>query len=68
MVISKTNEISKIKDFPKLMISEDGDIVLFGKFGHGVRVGGSGQTGYISACWTMRKFSDYRGEVTLRNS
>lgn len=74
MVISETkHEATKIKDFPKLMISKDGVegvIVLFERSGYGTKVGGKGivVVGVICDNWDMTKFSDYHGEVTLRNS
>lgn len=66
MVISETKE-KVTGDFPKLMISADGVIVLMKSPTYGAVVGGKDHVGRISATWDMSRFTDYHGEVTLRN-
>jgi hypothetical protein len=55
--------------FPKLMQSNDtSDVVLFTKNEIGVVIGnGFRHVGYYSECWTMNRFTDYNGTVTLSN-
>tara|TARA_R110000822_G_scaffold76214_2_gene183162 strand:+ start:187 stop:405 length:219 start_codon:yes stop_codon:yes gene_type:complete len=62
-------EVSKDKSFPKLMIADDGQIVLFASQEVGIRItsNNSFSTGTISNVWIMSAFKDYNGEVTLKN-
>jgi len=55
--------------FPKLMISEDGLIVLFTKPGLGIVLheGGLNSFGEYDNRWGMNYFRDYDGTLTLSN-
>ena len=58
-----------LKKFPKLMISNDGIIVLFSRYCSGTIIVGSRykEQGEFSDMWEMCYFKDYHGEVTLKN-
>jgi len=61
----------KVLGYPKLMVSDDGQIVLMGSYGAGVVVRCAptvSPVGFISRCWAMSCFKDYTGTVTLENS
>ncbi len=60
------------KPFPKLMISESGRIVLFSKLGCGTvlrepEVETAYSIGHYSDTWSLTKFTDFNGTVTLSN-
>jgi len=59
-------------DFPKLMISTKGIIVLFESKEHGMVVGGKSKNwstiGEYLTEWDMSQFSDYDGSVTIQNA
>ena len=65
------NEECVGRPFPKLMISERGDLVLFSKSEVGVVVGslseGGDKTGYYCDAWFMPTFKDFKGRVILEN-
>jgi hypothetical protein len=64
------NGESKKKDFPKLMISESGNIILFKKWGVGtIIVSESNENiGNHYTDFAMELFSDFDGEILLRNN
>ena len=65
-VTTNKAEVKPLKPFPKLMIHEDGTIVLFQKFGNGICLIGCNTSdlcdiytvGDGSDGWHMSKFSD----------
>lgn len=65
------NEIEKKEtDFPKLMVHENGDVVLFEGTEDGVLVASKStpeDIGSYSECWNPRMFQDFKGSVTLSN-
>jgi len=63
----KTNSENQDIDFPCLMISDGGMIVLFEERGHGMVVTGDSHRpiGDIGKCWGMSNFKPFYGEVTL---
>ena len=67
--VSFSKEIIKSIDFPKLMIDEEDLIVLFDEYKEGfvVRAKLGYALGYHSDSWDMQDFTDYDGEVTLKN-
>jgi hypothetical protein len=55
--------------FPKLMIHDDGTIVYFNSPSYGMTLfpkAGSSH-GYISNSFSMKRFSDFTGTITLSN-
>lgn len=61
-------------EFPKLMVSKKGTVVLFTKLGAGCVVGfteGADESEYTlgqySATWATFNFEPFEGEVTLSN-
>ena len=62
-------EFEKVKEFPKLMISISGSIVLFKESQSGFVIHPSlGHClGYFSNNWWMPDFKEYQGELTLKN-
>lgn len=65
----KTPTRAKEKDFPKLMISKNGTVVLFSKSCVGIAVNTTSNydIGYLSEEWFMGNFTDFTGTVTLSN-
>lgn len=65
----KTSELP----FPKLMVNDLGDVVLFSRTQEGSivfkaqRPNDSRKAGYHSDCWVMNYFSDYKGLIELTN-
>ncbi len=61
---------SKKKDFPKLMISESEDIVLFKKWKVGTIIvsQNNDNIGNYYIDFAMELFSDFDGEILLRNN
>ena len=56
--------------FPKLMISEGKNVVLFEEPGCGVLLSSNiaiEALGYSSECWDMSHFLDFNGSITLSN-
>ena len=65
-----TNQNSKSLPYPKLMLSENGTIVLFESRAIGVVLFegyGSYKIGHHSFTWDMNSFSDYYEAITLQN-
>jgi hypothetical protein len=56
------NEDTSIS-FPKLMVAEDGDIVLFTDVSTGVRLNNTPST---KLNWNMNNFKDFNGEVIIK--
>lgn len=55
--------------FPKLMIHEDGTVVYFNSPSYGMTLlptAGSSH-GYISTQFSMKRFADFTGSITLSN-
>lgn len=69
--VIKENQTKTEKPFPKLMIANDNQIVLFSETGIGVVVYKSGtcpyQIGYHHKFWHMPDFTDFNGTVELSN-
>jgi hypothetical protein len=67
--VSLSEEVSKEKGFPKLMINDRGMVVLFlePKMGTVIKVVDVHQVGLFLETWYMGCFTDYNGEVTLKN-
>ena len=66
--VSLSVELGTIKDFPKLMISNDGQLVLFESVGRGVALNCvCAEVGRYYIDWLVLSFKDYEGEVTLKN-
>ena len=71
---SKVKKVSEvILDFPKLMVSEAGRIVLFNNATCGVLVGstrrinGMEKIGYYTDNWFSDSFVDFKESITLEN-
>jgi len=65
-------EEEPINSFPKVMIREGGQIVLFRETERGMVVrqspsGVSYKIGFYSETWSMDRFKDYNGPVTIQN-
>jgi hypothetical protein len=67
--VSLSVEVCNGKSFPKLMISNDGLIVLFTSKQVGVAINSNKEwrTGELGRSWDTKDFKDYNGEVTLKN-
>lgn len=72
-LIEKNTETPR---FPKLMISNTGDVVLFSEEGAGMVVYGPigydededrYNEGYYCETWLMDRFKDFNGEIKLSN-
>jgi len=75
MKVTTTDALSsKTLDYPKLMVSPIGLIVLMTSYGVGVQLSDAG--GFSLGCavdsntkhWSMSCFTDYTGTITLENS
>lgn len=70
-VISKLSEevTTKEQNYPKLMISDTGSVVLFSIKGCGtlIKCSNGNIIGHMSERWDMEEFEDYHGTVTLQN-
>ena len=69
-VTANKAEVKEIQ-FPKLMISEDGNIVLFTELYVGTLVKGEAGMNIVGDHydgWNMVNFHDYTGTITLENS
>lgn len=71
---SRKTDVSKL-EFPRLLISNHGNIVLMisvnGPDGKGLCVvsgGGPHRTGEYSDSWDIREFSDYDGDLAISNT
>ena len=64
-------ETKKELPFPKLMIAEDGEIVLFSEEKVGVivntKINSFYQIGEYSDDWHMNSFKDFYGSITMSN-
>jgi hypothetical protein len=70
MINVEFNQNKKQKSFPKLMISNDGQIVLFIIQSIGTVVYSNSnncKVGYYSNAWNMDIYNDFDGEITLKN-
>lgn len=57
-------------DYPKLMRTKEGLIVLFTKWGGGIVIVPKAEVhyiGFISQDWYMDDFKDFTGTITLQN-
>lgn len=56
-------------EFPRLMIHEDGCIMLFVAKSEGVCIVAGGKTpvGHMTNCMSMLNFTDYQKPITLQN-
>jgi hypothetical protein len=53
-------------NYPKLMVSNEGQIVLFNEVRKGMNINGKGwAVGYYTDCWVMSCFKNFHGSVTL---
>ena len=70
MKVTTTNATSvKVLDYPKLMIGEQGTIVLMTKKSYGAALRSDHyDTGHVDDDWYMPAFEDYTGTITLENS
>ena len=73
-VKSTKQKANSPRDFPKLMVTTEGKVVLFSAEGRGTVVFNEESNGfetsgigYHTNSWSMRKFTDYLAEVTLFN-
>lgn len=56
------------REFPKLMVANNGEVVLFESYKSGtVLKGVDWKTGHYSNNWSMNEFSDFNGSITLSN-
>ena len=67
--VSAKEEVVKVINYPKLMVDEDDMIVLFDEYQEGfvVRTKSGYNLCYYSNAWDMQEFTDYNGEITLKN-
>ena len=68
--VSLSKKLESLKCFPKLMINNDGLLILFLKYAEGTVIYGEWYTytkGHYCKCVNMDNFTDYEGEVTLKN-
>ena len=69
--VKKVSEV--ILDFPKLMVSDAGRVVLFTDYDKGMLVGSTRkinameEIGYYSDNWCLSNFKDFKGSITLEN-
>lgn len=70
----KKTKNKKCDKYPKLMISKSGSIVRMIKYGQGALIvrgtGGNASTSDLfvnNSDWSMSKFEDFEGEITLSN-
>lgn len=71
MKITTTNKEDVEIPFPKLMLSDTGNLVWLSKENCGMVVkssNGEYEVGYYSETWVMPVFEDYDGQVTLSNN
>ena len=64
------NEESKEKEFPKLMINDKNDLIIFMTsrgVGFVVQPNKHDPIGNYSDSWAMHQFKDFNGTVTLQN-
>lgn len=64
------NEESKKKEYPKLMVGSDIDLIVFmTSYGKGFVVKGNNYNDIGDNCntWAMDNFKDFNGSVTLQN-
>jgi len=56
-----------VRTYPKLMVSEDGLIVLMESYGEGTIVNENIRfgIGYHEAFWNMQNFKNFHGSITL---
>lgn len=67
-MIVEIKQNKKEKDFPKLMISQRGVIVLFTDKNTGICLyDGSNTVRGISSSWDIAAFQDFKGEITIKN-
>lgn len=73
MIKAEISEKKKepVNEYPKLMIHQDGSIVLFIEYGAGTilfnaRLHGM-DVGKFSPIWVMENFTDFHGSITLSN-
>ena len=71
-MIKATKRVDKLEnavEYPKLMHSDKGRIVLFTERGVGVLLNETGfdEAGHHSDEWSMSNFKDYDGSITLQN-
>jgi hypothetical protein len=57
-----------IEQFPRLMISDNGEVVLFISTGCGTSIVGSNKMGEYSEYWDMSRFKLFTGKVELSNN
>lgn len=68
MIKAVVNENKKAAKFPKLMVSNHGEVVLFLREKVGTSVTGVlTQKGHFSETWIMGRFQDFHGTITLSN-
>jgi hypothetical protein len=69
LLVSLSTKVTKKKSFPKLMIDNDGLIILFLSKHKGfvVNPDSSRGLGFYDDTWFMSNFKNYEGEVTLKN-
>jgi hypothetical protein len=67
--VSLSEEVSKVKEFPKLMVTDEAFVVLFSADGVGTAISSDKHfpTGSFGKYWAMQSFKDYNGEVNLKN-
>lgn len=64
------NETDKKKEYPKLMVDGNENIVLFTSSDEGTLISSKGcpeDVGHYSELWVMSEFKDFNGTVTLSN-
>ena len=55
-------------EFPRLMISEGGRIVLMLKYGEGVQLNKAvGESQHYYNGWVMKDFTDFKESLTIQN-
>lgn len=64
----KVSDQVNVKPFPKLMISKDGDLVLFESEQKGMYLKGTNyEKPHYCNNWHMNNFKDFEGSITLSN-
>ena len=72
ITVKTTTEKQEPKPFPKLMISENGNIVLFSEPDFGTLIVPSStigkEIGYWHESWDTEVFTDYNEPITIQNA
>jgi len=66
----RVDKLENVVEYPKLMHSYQGRVVLFTSHSTGVLLNEVGHNcgGYYSDDWCMAHFEDYDGSITLQNA